>query len=164
MFHEFGHATHEMLSRSKYSDLSGFHVEWDFIELPSQLLENWCRDPVGMKLFAKHYETGASVPEEMLQKLEQLDTFGNGQLVLGQNTYAMMDLGLHSQSIQKTQVELESFVSENHDTYSILPRTEFYAPHTTFSHIFDGGYAAGYYSYMWAEIIEKEVWKAFKDS
>jgi Zn-dependent oligopeptidase len=75
MFHEFGHATHEMLSKSEYSELSGFHVEWDFVELPSQLLENWCRDTRGMDVFARHFETGEKVPEEMFQKLELLKYF-----------------------------------------------------------------------------------------
>lgn len=164
MFHEFGHATHEMLSRSEYSDLSGFHVEWDFVELPSQLLENWCRDRTWMKLFAKHKDTGEMVPDHMLDKLDQLETFWNGQLVLWQNTYAMMDMMLHSWNIPKTEQELDEFVNTNYDANALLSRWEIYSPHTSFTHIFDGWYAAGYYSYMWAEIIEKEVWRVFKDS
>jgi len=164
LFHEFGHATHEILSTSKYSELSGFHVEHDFIELPSQLLENWCRHKVGMKLFAKHVDTGAMVPDEMLKKLDILDTFWNGQFVLGQNIYAMMDMSLHMNPVPVSEDELDVLVCKNYDSNSLLPRWEIYSPHTSFSHIFDGWYAAGYYSYMWAEIIEKEVWKAFKDS
>ncbi len=164
MFHEFGHATHEILSKSEYSDLSWFHVEWDFVELPSQLLENWCRDRVWMKLFAKHKDTGEMVPDHMLDKLDQLETFWNGQLVLWQNTYAMMDMMLHSWNIPKTEQELDDFVNANYDANALLSRWEVYSPHTSFTHIFDGWYAAGYYSYMWAEIIEKEVWRAFKDS
>lgn len=164
MFHEFGHASHEMLSRSQHSELTGFHVEWDFIELPSQLLENWCRDRQWMKLFAAHHETWAPVPEEMLQKLELLDTFWNGQMVLTQNSYAMMDMWLHSQKLPESEAALDKRVQENYDISALLPRSESYSPHTSFTHIFDGWYAAGYYSYMWAEIIEKEVWKAFKDS
>jgi len=164
MFHEFWHATHEMLSRSKYWELSGFHVEWDFVELPSQLLENWCRDRVGMKLFAAHVDTGASIPEDMLAKLELLDTFGNGQMILKQNEYAMMDMWLHMWNIPKTEEELDVRIYENYEINALFPKGDIYSPHTSFSHIFDGGYAAWYYSYMWAEIIEKEVWKAFKDS
>ncbi len=164
MFHEFGHAIHEMLSQSEYSELSWFHVEWDFVELPSQLLENWCRDRIGMRIFAQHFETGEWVPEDMLEKLEKLETFGNGQMVLTQNTYAMMDMDLHSKDIPKTAQDLQKRVEENYELNALLPYGEIYSPHTSFSHIFDGWYAAGYYSYMWAEIIEKEVWKAFKDS
>jgi len=164
MFHEFGHATHEILSKSKYSDLSGFHVEWDFVELPSQLLENWCRDRRWMRLFAKHKDTWEMVPDEMLGKLEKLETFWNGQLVVWQNIYAMMDMMLHSESIPKSEEELDAFVHTNYDANALLPRWEVYSPHTSFTHIFDGWYAAGYYSYMWAEIIEKEVWRTFKDS
>ncbi len=164
MFHEFGHATHEMLSRSEHSELSGFHVEWDFVELPSQLLENWCRDPEGMKIFASHYQTWEPVPEDILQKLEQLDTFGSGQFVIKQNEYAMMDMSLHTGIIPSSESELDTHVQKNYLKNSLFPLSEVYNPHTSFSHIFDGGYAAGYYSYMWAEIIEKEVWRAFKDS
>lgn len=164
MFHEFGHATHEILSKSKHSELSGFHVEWDFVELPSQLLENWCRDKRWMDIFASHFETGEKVPEEILQKLELLEHFGNGEFVIGQNTYAMMDMWLHSKKVPTTEDELDAFVNKNYDDNASLPRTDIYSPHTSFTHIFDGWYAAGYYSYMWAEIIEKEVWKAFKDS
>ena len=164
LFHEFWHATHEILSQSEYSELSGFHVEWDFVELPSQLLENWCRDRAGMKLFARHVDTGDAVPEDMLKKLELLETFGNGQMILKQNEYAMMDMSLHMWNIPKTSEELDTHIYNNYETNALFPRWDIYSPHTSFSHIFDGGYAAGYYSYMWAEIIEKEVWKAFKDS
>jgi len=155
MFHEFGHATHEILSSSEHSELSGFHVEWDFVELPSQLLENWCRDRDWMQLFARHIETWEMVPEDMLRKLEELETFWNWQFVLWQNTYAMMDMRLHSDKIPKSEGDLDDFVKANYDVNSILSRWEVY------SH---GWYAAWYYSYMWAEIIEKEVWRAFKDS
>jgi peptidyl-dipeptidase Dcp len=164
MFHEFGHATHEMLSKSKYSELSGFHVEWDFVELPSQLLENWCRDRDGMKLFAKHVDSWNDIPEEMFEKLELLDTFGNGQMILKQNEYAMMDMWLHMWNIPGSEEELDARIYENYEINAMFPRGDIYSPHTSFSHIFDGWYAAWYYSYMWAEIIEKEVWKAFKDS
>jgi len=164
LFHEFGHATHEILSKSKYSELSGFHVEHDFVELPSQLLENWCRDRAWMRLFAKHKDSWEMVPDDMLEKLEKLETFWNGQFVLWQNIYAMMDMMLHSQSIPKSEEELDTFVHKNYDANALLPRWGLYSPHTSFTHIFDGWYAAGYYSYMWSEIIEKEVWRAFKDS
>jgi len=164
MFHEFGHATHEMLSKSEHSELSGFHVEWDFVELPSQLLENWCRDPQGMKLFARHFETWEAVPDTILRKLKDLEYFGCGEFIIAQNTYAMMDMWLHSGKTLNTETELDEFVNKNYDNNASLPRVWVYSPHTTFTHIFDGWYAAGYYSYMWAEIIEKEVWKAFKDS
>jgi len=164
MFHEFGHATHEILSHSQYSELSGFHVEWDFVELPSQLLENWCRERDGMNIFAKHVDTGERVPEEMFEKLEQLKNFGSWEFVISQNIFAMMDMWIHSQQTPETREELEEFVNKNYDLNASFPRADVYSPHTSFTHIFDGWYAAGYYSYMWAEIIEKEVWKAFKDS
>jgi oligopeptidase A len=117
-----------------------------------------------MSLFAKHVETGEWVPEEMFQKLEKLENFGSWEFVIAQNTYAMMDMWLHSNEVPKNREELEGFVNKNYDDNASFTRGDVYSPHTSFTHIFDGWYAAGYYSYMWAEIIEKEVWKAFKDS
>lgn len=164
MFHEFGHAIHEMLSYSEHSELSGFAVEWDFVELPSQLLENWCRDPEGMELFARHYESGKKIPKEMLEKLKTLETFGNGHFVLKQNEYAMLDMTLHSKKVPENIGQLQDISDALYLKNSLYPLSENYKAYASFSHIFDGWYAAGYYSYMWAEIIEKEVWKAFKDS
>jgi Zn-dependent oligopeptidase len=164
LFHEFGHATHEMMSRSPHSELSGFNVEWDFVELPSQLLENWCRHPDGLVLFAKHYQTGVKMPQSMVDTLQKLETFGVGNMILKQNEYSSLDLLLHGWEIPKTETELQNIVEWNYDACSLFQRGNIYNPHTSFTHIFDGGYAAGYYSYMWAEIIEKEVWKAFLDS
>ncbi len=164
MYHEFGHAIHEMLSFSPYSELSGFHVEWDFVELPSQLLENWCRHPEGMKLFARHCETDEMIPDEMLLKLQKLDTFGNGNMVLKQNEFAMLDMRLHSEEVPQSLEQLQKISDEIYRENSLFPLSHLYKHYASFSHIFDGGYAAGYYSYMWAEIIEKEVWRAFVDS
>jgi len=164
LYHEFGHAIHEMLSISEHSELSGFHVEHDFVELPSQLLENWARDEVGMKLFAKHFENWDEIPKAMLEKLKILEMFWNAQMILAQNTYAMLDMSLHSEGIPTSEAELDARVRKNAEQNSIFPVSDTYSPHTTFTHIFDWGYAAGYYSYMWAEIIEKEVWQAFKSS
>lgn len=164
MFHEFGHATHEMMSVSPYSELSGFHVEWDFVELPSQLLENWCRHREGLALFARHIDSGEEIPQKMLQTLETLETFGTGNMIVKQNEYAMIDMLLHSSEVPKNQQDLDAKIYKIHSQNAIFPRPEVYSPHTSFSHIFDGGYAAGYYSYMWAEIIEKEVWRTFLTS
>lgn len=164
MYHEFGHAIHEMLSFSPYSELSGFHVEWDFVELPSQLLENWCRHPDGMKLFARHCDTGENIPDEMLQKLQKLETFGNGNFILKQNEFAMLDMTLHSEIVPESIEVLQQVSDRIYRENSLFPLSNLYKHYASFSHIFDGGYAAGYYSYMWAEIIEKEVWKAFLDS
>ena len=164
LFHEFGHATHEMMSQSQYSELSGFNVEWDFVELPSQLLENWCRHPDGLALFARHYQTGQHMPVSMIETLQRLETFGVGNMILKQNEYSFLDLLLHSWDVPKTEEELQQKIEQNYDAISFFQRGDVYSPHTSFTHIFDGGYAAGYYSYMWAEIIEKEVWKAFLDT
>lgn len=138
MFHEFGHATHEMMSISEHSELSGFHVEWDFVELPSQLLENWCRHRGGLDIFARHIDTGKKIPKAMLQTLEDLETFGTGNMIVKQNEYAMMDMLLHGSEIPKVEQELDEKIYETHTKSSIFPRPEIYNPHTSFTHIFDG--------------------------
>lgn len=127
-------------------------------------MENWCRDRVGMKLFARHFETGDDIPEDMLKTLQALETFGNGQFVMRQNEFAMLDMLLHTSTPPSDARELQELVETNYKKNSLFPLPDDYMQHCSFSHIFDGGYAAGYFSYMWAEIIEKEVWKHFKDS
>jgi len=98
-----------------------------------------------------------------MQTLQELETFGTGNMILKQNEYATLDMLLHSNTIPQTEEELDRKVQEVYRDSSIFSQPEIYNPHTSFTHIFDGGYAAGYYSYMWAEIIEKEVWRAFID-
>ncbi len=164
MFHEFGHATHEMMSSSPHSELSGFHVEWDFVELPSQLLENWARHPDGLALFAKHVESGEDIPQEMVQTLQELEKFWTGTMIVKQNEYAMMDMMFHTQEDIESPEKLTEIIKQTYASSSVFPQPNIYSPHTSFSHIFNGGYAAGYYSYMWAELLEKEVWRAFVDS
>jgi len=164
MFHEFWHALHEILSTSEFSELSWFHVEHDFVELPSQLLENWCRHEDGLKIFARHIESGDFIPQDMIHTLWVLETFWNGYFVLKQNEYALMDMKLHIEWVPNSAADLDTKVRDIAETLSPLPLWERYSQHTTFTHIFDGGYAAGYYGYIWAEILEKSVWKKFLDS
>nr|MDD3720381.1 M3 family metallopeptidase [Candidatus Gracilibacteria bacterium] len=163
MFHEFGHALHEMLSKSKYSDLSGFNVEWDFVELPSQLMENWCNEEESLKLFAKHNETGEEIPKSMLETMDKLKKYGTGNFTLRQNEFASLDMHLHSKVVPDNIEKLDDFVLDFINNYGIFKKDKDYKMYASFSHIFDGGYGAGYYSYMWAEIIEAQVWSIFKN-
>ncbi|MFA5917579.1 MAG: M3 family metallopeptidase [Candidatus Gracilibacteria bacterium] len=162
MFHEFGHAIHEMLSISKYSDLTGFNVEWDFVELPSQLMENWATEKESLKIFAKHNETGEDIPEDMLLIMKKLEKYGTGNFTLRQNEFASLDMHLHNKAVPDNIDELDDYVLGFVNNYSISPKEKDYKMYTSFSHIFDGGYGAGYYSYMRAEIIEAQVWDIFK--
>lgn len=164
IFHEFGHALHEMLSQSKYSSLSGFGVEWDFVELPSQLMENWVKDTTSLKKLAKHVETGENIPDDMIAKLETLKTFMSGHFVARQNELALTDMNLYSTEIPENTDALDAKVLDCINTYGIWKRQKGYSMYTSFNHIFGGGYAAGYYSYMWAEILEADVFSKIKET
>lgn len=162
LFHEFGHAIHEMISASNLSELSGFNVEWDFVELPSQLLENWVGDRESLEKLAQHHETGEQLPEDTLTTLKDLETYMSGYWVLGQNTYALLDMHLYVEEIPKTVEELDKKTLDIVNKYGINKRDSDYKMYCAFGHIFGWGYAAGYYSYMWAEILEADVFDRIK--
>jgi len=164
LFHEFGHALHEILSVSKYADLSGFWVEWDFVELPSQIHENWVTQRESLKKLSKHFETGESLNEEILDKLDLLKTFNSGLSTLRQNEFALLDMYLYSEIIPETVEELDKKTLELSNKCGIFTRESNYKMYTSFNHIFGGWYAAGYYSYMRAEILEAQVWEKIKDN
>lgn len=163
LFHEFGHALHEISSESKYSELSWFWVERDFVELPSQLLENWVSDRESLKKLAKYVETWKWLSNEMLNKLDNLKTFMSGLFVVRQNEFALLDMSLYSSEVPKNIEELDKKVEEIVNKYSIFKRWDDYKMYCSFWHIFWGWYAAWYYSYMWAEIIEADVFSRIKD-
>lgn len=163
LFHEFWHALHELLSESKYSELSGFWVEWDFVELPSQLLENWVSDKDSLKKLSKHIETWENFSDEIMTKLEKIKTFMTGVFVARQNEFALLDMSLYSSEIPKSTEELDRKILEIVNKYSIFKRWEDYKMYCSFNHIFGWWYAAGYYSYMWAEIIEADVFSRIKE-
>lgn len=163
LFHEFGHAIHEILSESKYSELSGFNVEWDFVELPSQLLENWVSNEESIKKLAKHVESWESIPESMIQKMRELKYFMTWSFVARQNEFSILDMTLYSSELPSSIEELDkktlSIVNEN----SFFKRDENYKMYSSFNHIFGWWYAAGYYSYMWAEMLEVDVFSRIKE-
>jgi len=163
LFHEFGHALHELLSESKYSELSGFWVERDFVELPSQLLENWVSDKDSLKKLSKNIETWESFSDEIIEKLEKLKTFMTWMFVARQNEFALLDMSLYSSEVPNSVIELDEKTLEIVNKYSIFKRWEDYKMYCSFNHIFGWWYAAGYYSYMWAEIIEADVFSKIKE-
>ncbi|MDC0506066.1 M3 family metallopeptidase [Candidatus Gracilibacteria bacterium] len=162
IFHEFGHGLHEMSSKSQYSELSGFGVEWDFVEVPSQFMEHWSETKESLDLFAKHYKTGETIPEELLENMKTSSKIGNGLGVLGQCSYAIMDMQLHHESIPGSVEELDQKTIDITNKYSLNPKLPEYKMYASFGHIFAGGYSAGYYSYMWAEMLELDVWREFQ--
>ncbi|MGM5470507.1 M3 family metallopeptidase [Flavobacteriaceae bacterium LMO-SS05] len=162
LFHEFGHALHGMLANTTYPSLSGTSVFWDFVELPSQVLENWCYEQEALELFATHYETGEVIPMELVKKIKESATFHEGMQTLRQLSFGLLDMSWHGQdptSITdvKTQ-ELKAF--ENTKLFPDVPEN---CMSTSFSHIFQGGYSSGYYSYKWAEVLDADAFEYFKE-
>lgn len=160
LFHEFGHALHGMLANTKYSGLSGTSVSWDFVELPSQILENWCYQEEALSLFAKHYKTGESIPMEYVQKIKNAAQFQQGIQTLRQLSFGYLDLSYHDENVS----EIKSVYEHEEKQVSKLqftPNIKENCMSTAFSHIFQGGYAAGYYSYKWAEVLDADAFELF---
>lgn len=162
LFHEFGHALHGMLADTVYPGLSGTSVKWDFVELPSQFLENYCYEPEFLKTFAKHYQTGDVLSDEKIEKLEQSKNFMEGYQTMRQLGFGLLDMAYHTQTEKVTDVKaFEDQQLERTKLYPMLPHT---AMSPTFSHIFQGGYSAGYYSYKWAEVLDADAFAYFKET
>ncbi len=162
LFHEFGHALHGMLSKGKYESLSGTNVYWDFVELPSQILENWAFEKECLDLFAKHYETGESIPQEYIQKIKESSNFHEGRATLRQISFALVDMAWHSENPSKI-TDVSAFEEKITERTRILPKVAGTASSCAFGHIFQGGYSAGYYSYKWAEVLDADAFEAFKE-
>lgn len=162
LFHEFGHALHGMLANTTYPTLSGTSVFWDFVELPSQLLENWCYEEEALNLFAKHYETGESLPMEYVQKIKESASFLEGMATLRQLSFGLLDMEWHSKDPKSIHgiKALENKVFEETNLYPDILEN---AMSTSFSHIFNGGYSSGYYSYKWAEVLDADAFEYFKE-
>ncbi len=162
LFHEFGHALHGMLANTTYPSLSGTSVFWDFVELPSQIFENWCYEQEALKLFARHYETGEVIPMELIEKIKASATFHEGMQTLRQLSFGILDMHWHAGSPESiTSVkDLENIAFK--DT-SLFPDVAENCMSTSFSHIFQGGYSSGYYSYKWAEVLDADAFEYFKE-
>ncbi|MFT4831095.1 MAG: oligopeptidase A [Psychroserpens sp.] len=162
LFHEFGHGLHGMMADTVYPGLSGTSVYWDFVELPSQILENWCYEKEALELFATHYKTGDMIPMEIVEKIKESSTFQEGMATLRQLSFALLDMSWHGTDPTnitdvKTQ-EKEAF--KDTDLFPDLPET---CMSTSFAHIFQGGYSSGYYSYKWAEVLDADAFAYFKE-
>lgn len=163
LFHEFGHALHGMLANTTYPSLSGTHVHWDFVELPSQIMENWCYEKEALQLFAYHYKSGELLPEKYLNNLKKALQFMQGLQTLRQLGFGLLDMAWHAQNPLQTEhiTDLEKRVFAKTDFY---PPVEDTCLSTAFSHIFQGGYSSGYYSYKWAEVLDADAFESFSEN
>ncbi|MCA5004670.1 M3 family metallopeptidase [Sphingobacterium bovistauri] len=163
LFHEFGHALHGMLANTTYPNLSGTNVFWDFVELPSQVMENWCYEKEALTLFAKHYQTDELIPMELVEKIKDSAAFLEGMATVRQLSFGLLDMGWHAGD-PSTITDLKSFEKEQFALTSFYPDVEDNAMSTSFSHIFSGGYSSGYYSYKWAEVLDADAFAYFKEN
>lgn len=163
LFHEFWHALHRLFSSSKYPILNSYNIERDFIEVPSQLNENWISSKESLVKFAKHHETWEQISDELIKKVDELKTFSNWYYLIWQNIYSLIDMILHSCNPPESIEELDKIILEIEEKNSILKSQENYKIHTCFQHIFSAWYAAWYYWYMWAEIIESDIFEKIKE-
>lgn len=162
LFHEFGHALHGMLSECTYTTLSGTSVYWDFVELPSQIMENWAGEKEGLDLFARHYETGAMMPPELIAKVKAAQQFQAGYMSCRQIQFGLMDMAWHSTD-PSTISDVDAFEDKATAETRLFPKMEGANTSCSFSHIFAGGYSAGYYSYKWAEVLDADAFEYFKE-
>ncbi|GHV42986.1 dipeptidyl carboxypeptidase II [Bacteroidia bacterium] len=163
VFHEFGHALHGMLTKVKYESLAGTNVKRDFVELPSQIMENWCFAPEVMKLYAKHYKTGEVIPDEMIAKIQNVSKFNQGFTTCELTAAALLDMfwySLETSDLQDVNAFENDVLKKINMTPYIVPRYR----STYFTHVFGGGYSAGYYGYLWAEVLDSDAFAAFEES
>ena len=161
LFHEFGHGLHGMLANTVYPSLSGTSVYWDFVELPSQVMENWCYEPEALALFAKHYETGAIIPQEYVEKIKESASFQEGMATMRQISFGLLDMTYHGKP--QTIDDVKAFEEKAFENTKLYPDVAENCMSTSFSHIFQGGYSSGYYSYKWAEVLDADAFAYFQE-
>jgi peptidyl-dipeptidase Dcp len=163
LFHEFGHALHGMLSNVTYSGLAGTSVSRDFVELPSQILEHWAFHPEVIKLYAKHYETGEVIPDELIEKINRAANFNMGFNTTEIVAAALLDMNYHTLT-EKTDLDVREFEINAMEKIGLIEEIIPRYRSTYFSHIFSGGYSAGYYAYLWAEVLDADAFQAFEEN
>jgi peptidyl-dipeptidase Dcp len=161
-FHEFGHALHGMLAKGTYPSLSGTNVYWDFVELPSQLMENWCYEKDALDLFARHIDTGERIPEDMVNNIRKQRVFLEGYATVRQLSFGYLDMAWHSLTKNAAVPSIEALEADATGDLRLLPEVEDSSISTAFNHIFHGAYSAGYYSYKWSEMLEVQAFKLFE--
>ncbi|MDP3536841.1 MAG: oligopeptidase A [Halomonas sp.] len=165
LFHEFGHGLHHMLTKQKIADVSGINgVAWDAVELPSQFMENYCWEREGLDLLAKHVESNEPLPSELLERLQAAKNFQSAMGMVRQIEFSLFDLRLHHELKAPSANDVQALIDEVRSTTSVVPVVAFNRFQNSFGHIFAGGYAAGYYSYKWAEVLSADAWSAFEEA
>ena len=162
LFHEFGHGLHGMLANTVYPSLSGTSVYWDFVELPSQVMENWCYEPESLALFAKHYQTGEVIPQEYVEKIKESASFQEGMATLRQISFGLLDMAFHSNN-PTAITDVKAFEKAAFEGTTLYPDVAENCMSVSFSHIFNGGYSSGYYSYKWAEVLDADAFAYFQE-
>ncbi len=164
LFHEFGHGIHHMLTKVEVASVSGINgVAWDAVELPSQFMENFCYEPEALAFISGHFETGEPLPEDLLNKMLAAKNFQSGMAMMRQLEFSLYDFELHHQYRLGKDNLITDLVSKVKDKVSVVPRVEFARFQNSFSHIFAGGYSAGYYSYKWAEVLSADAFSKFEE-
>ena len=163
LFHEFGHALHGLLSRCTYESLSGTDVATDFVELPSQIMENWASDPEVIKTYARHYETGEPIPDELIEKIKKAGTFNQGFANVEYLASCFLDMDWHTLT-EAREMDCAEFEKSSMEKIGLIPEIIPRWRSTYFGHIFAGGYSAGYYSYAWSEVLDADAFQAFKET
>ena len=163
LFHEFGHALHGLLSNCTYPSLSGTDVPRDFVELPSQIMENWASEPEVLKMYARHYETGDPIPDELIDKIKKSSKFNQGFATVEYLAASFLDMDWHTLTDTTRQDALE-FENKSLARIGLIPQIVVRYRSPYFRHIFSGGYSSGYYSYIWAEVLDADAFQAFKET
>lgn len=165
LFHEFGHGLHHMLTKVDYSAVSGINgVAWDAVELPSQFMENWCWEKDSLALIARHYQTGEVLPDEIFTKMQTAKNFQSGMQMLRQLEFALFDFNLHIHYQRNDQAQVQQTLNDTREQVAVFIPPEFNRFQHGFTHIFAGGYAAGYYSYKWAEVLSADAFSLFEEN
>ncbi len=163
IFHECGHALHGLLSDCDYHTLSGTAVARDFVELPSSIMENWCAEPEVMRMYGKHYETGETIPDELIEKIQKSGHFNQGFVNVEYLSAAFLDMDWHTLT-DASDIDVNRFESDALEDIGLIPEIVVRYRSTYFSHIFSGGYSAGYYAYKWSNVLDADAFEAFKET
>lgn len=163
LFHEFGHGLHGLLSNCNYRTLSGTSVAQDFVELPSQVMENWASQPEVLKMYARHFETNEPIPDELIEKIKNAGTFNQGFVTTEYLAASFLDMDWHTIT-DTNELNPVKFENESMNKIGLIPEITVRYRSTYFRHIFAGGYSSGYYSYIWSEVLDKDAFQAFKET
>ncbi len=162
LFHEFGHALHGILANTTFKSLSGTNVCWDFVELPSQIFENWCYEKEALNLFAFHYKTKKVIPIDLIKKIKKSANYNQASQTLRQLSIGLLDMNWHNINPEKIK-DVKKYESKVLEKLTFTKELNEVCMSTGFSHIFQGGYSAGYYSYKWAEVLDADAFEYFKE-